>query len=46
LIANDEDAAVEFKSTGQSDIKEGNPQPGDEDAVVKTAAAFLNTDGV
>jgi len=45
LIANDEDAAVEFKSTGRWDIKTEQRSPAIEDAVVKTVAAFLNTDG-
>lgn len=45
LIANDEDAAVEFKSTARWDINEGKRNPAMEDAVVKTIAAFLNTDG-
>ncbi len=45
LIANDEDAAVEFKSTGRWDIDKGERSPAMEDAVVKTVAAFLNTDG-
>jgi len=45
LIANDEDAAVEFKSTARWDIREERRNPAIEDAIVKTAAAFLNTDG-
>jgi type I restriction enzyme, R subunit len=45
LIANDEDAAVEFKSTGRWDTKLGERNPAMEDVVVKTVAAFLNTDG-
>jgi type I restriction enzyme R subunit len=45
LIANDEDAAVEFKSTGRWDIAKSERNPAMEDAVVKTVAAFLNTDG-
>lgn len=45
LIANDEDDAVEFKSTARWDIRESARNPALEDAVVKTVAAFLNTDG-
>jgi type I restriction enzyme R subunit len=45
LIANDEDYAVEFKSTARWDIRENKPSKAMEDAVVKTVAAFLNTDG-
>jgi type I restriction enzyme R subunit len=45
VIANDEDFAVEFKSTARWDIREGRPNKLIEDAVVKTVAGFLNTDG-
>jgi len=45
LIANDEDYAVEFKSTARWDVREGQPSKAMEDSVVKTVAAFLNTDG-
>jgi type I restriction enzyme R subunit len=45
VIANDEDFAVEFKSTARWDIREGRPNRAMEDAVVKTVAGFLNTDG-
>jgi type I restriction enzyme, R subunit len=45
LLANDEDAAVEFKSTGRWDIRNEERSPVIEDAIVKTVAAFLNTDG-
>ncbi len=45
LIANDEDDAVEFKSTARWDLKEQKRNPAMEDAIVKTVAAFLNTDG-
>ncbi len=45
LIANDEDAAVEFKSTARWDLREGTKNKAMEDAVVKTIAGFLNTDG-
>ncbi len=36
---------MEFKSTARWDIKEGKPNKAMEDAVVKTVAGFLNTDG-
>ena len=42
LIANDEDDAVEFKSTARWDVREAQRSPAMEDAIVKTAAAFLN----
>lgn len=45
LIDNDEDYAVEFKSTARWDLREGQPSKAMEDAIVKTIAAFLNTDG-
>lgn len=45
VITNDEDFAVEFKSTARWDIKEGKPNKAIEDAIVKTVAGFLNTDG-
>ncbi len=45
LIANDEDDAVEYKSTARWDIREERRNPAIEDAIVKTVAAFLNTDG-
>jgi type I restriction enzyme R subunit len=45
IIANDEDFAVEFKSTARWDVREGKPSKAMEDAVVKTIAGFLNTDG-
>jgi len=45
LIDNDEDSAVEFKSTARWDLREGQPSRAMEDAIVKTIAAFLNTDG-
>jgi type I restriction enzyme R subunit len=45
LIANDEDHAVEFKSTARWDLREDKPNKAIEDAVVKTVAGFLNTDG-
>ncbi len=45
IIDNDEDFAVEFKSTARWDLKEDKPNKLVEDAVVKTVAGFLNTDG-
>lgn len=45
LIANDEDFAVEFKSTARWDMREGRRNKAMEDAVVKTVAGFLNADG-
>lgn len=45
LIGNDEDYAVEFKSTARWDLRENRPNKAIEDAIVKTIAAFLNTDG-
>jgi type I restriction enzyme, R subunit len=45
IITNDEDFAVEFKSTARWDIKAGRPNKAMEDVVVKTVAGFLNTDG-
>ena len=45
LITNDEDSAVEFKSTARRDIQLQQRNPAIEDAIVKTVAALLNTDG-
>lgn len=45
LIQNDEDYAVEFKSTARWDLRESKPNKAMEDAVVKTVAGFLNSDG-
>jgi len=45
IIDNDEDFAVEFKSTARRDLREDKPNKLVEDAVVKTVAGFLNTDG-
>jgi predicted HTH transcriptional regulator len=45
LIDNDEDFAVEFKSTTRWDLRENQPSKAMEDAIVKTVAGFLNTDG-
>ncbi len=45
IVANDEDYSVEFKSTARWDLREDKPNKVMEDAVVKTVAGFLNTDG-
>ena len=45
IIDSDEDFAVEFKSTARWDIREERPSKIMEDAIVKTVAGFLNTDG-
>ena len=45
LIDNDEDYAVEFKSTARWDLRENVASKAMEDAVVKTVAGFLNADG-
>jgi type I restriction enzyme R subunit len=45
LIENDEDAAVEFKSTARWDLREDQPSKTIEDAIVKTVAGFLNSQG-
>jgi type I restriction enzyme R subunit len=45
LIENDEDDSVEFKSTARWDLREQRRNRALEDAVVKTVAAFLNTEG-
>jgi type I restriction enzyme R subunit len=45
IIDNDEDFAVEFKSTARWDLREAQPSKIMEDAIVKTVAGFLNTDG-
>ena len=45
LLQNDEDYSVEFKSTARWDIRENKPSKAIEDAIVKTVAAFLNTEG-
>jgi type I restriction enzyme, R subunit len=45
LIDNDEDDAVEFKSTARWDLREQRRNSALEDAIVKTVAAFLNTEG-
>ncbi|HEY6780101.1 MAG TPA: ATP-binding protein, partial [Thermoleophilaceae bacterium] len=45
LIDGDETFAVEFKSTARWNVREGSKDKRMEDAVVKTIAGFLNTDG-
>jgi type I restriction enzyme R subunit len=45
LIDNNEDYTVDFKSTARWDLRENQPSRAMEDAIVKTVAAFLNTDG-
>jgi type I restriction enzyme R subunit len=45
LVENDEDYAVEFKSTARWDLRENQPSKVIEDAIVKTVAGFLNSDG-
>ncbi len=45
LIAEDESFAVEFKSTARWNLQENRKDKRMEDAVVKTIAGFLNTDG-
>ncbi len=45
LIENDEDYAVEFKSTARWDLRENQPSKAMEDAIVKTVAGFLNAEG-
>jgi type I restriction enzyme R subunit len=45
LLENDEDDAVEFKSTARWDLREERRNPALEDAIVKTVAAFLNCEG-
>jgi len=45
IVANDEDFVVEFKSTARWDVREDRANKAMEDAVVKTVAGFLNTDG-
>jgi type I restriction enzyme R subunit len=45
ILADNEDFTVEFKSTARWDLREGKPNKAMEDAVVKTIAGFLNTDG-
>ena len=45
LISGDETFAVEFKSTARWNVREHAKDKRMEDAVVKTIAGFLNTDG-
>jgi type I restriction enzyme R subunit len=45
LIAGDETYQVEFKSTARWNLRDGCKDKRMEDAVVKTIAGFLNTDG-
>jgi type I restriction enzyme R subunit len=45
LLDNDEDDAVEFKSTARWDVREERRNPVLEDAIVKTVASFLNCEG-
>lgn len=45
LVRNDEDFAVEFKSTARWDLRDHTKSKAIEDAVVKTIAGFLNTEG-
>lgn len=45
LIENDEDYAVEFKSTARWNLRENQPSKAMEDAIVKTVAGFLNSEG-
>jgi len=45
LVDNDEDYAVEFKSTARWDLRENQASKAMEDAIVKTVAGFLNSDG-
>jgi type I restriction enzyme, R subunit len=45
LLAVDEIKDVEYKSTGRWNVREAKRDKAMEDAVIKTVAAFLNTDG-
>jgi Putative DNA-binding domain len=45
LIAKDESGTLEFKSSARWDFNQGKQSKTIEDVVVKTVAAFLNTDG-
>lgn len=45
IIDHDEDFTVKFKSTARWDLRGSRPNKAMEDAVVKTVAGFLNTDG-
>jgi hypothetical protein len=45
LIAKDESGTLEFKSSARWDFKQGKQSKIIEEVIVKTVAAFLNTDG-
>jgi type I restriction enzyme, R subunit len=45
LLASDETYEVEFKSTARWNLRDTCKDQRMEDAVVKTVAGFLNTDG-
>jgi predicted HTH transcriptional regulator len=45
LIAQGESATLEFKSTARWDLKENKKNPALEQVILKTIAAFLNTEG-
>jgi Alw26I/Eco31I/Esp3I family type II restriction m6 adenine DNA methyltransferase len=45
LIAKGESAQLEFKSTARWDLKENKKNPVMEEVILKTVAAFLNSDG-
>ncbi|MCP2328442.1 hypothetical protein HDA40_006949 [Hamadaea flava] len=45
LLAQPESAHLEFKSTARWNLRSEKKDPAIEDAVLKTVAAFLNTDG-
>lgn len=45
LIAQGESAQLEFKSTARWDLKENKKNPVMEEVILKTVAAFLNSDG-
>jgi type I restriction enzyme R subunit len=45
LLVADETGDVEYKSTARWNVVEGKQDKAMEDAVIKTVAAFLNTDG-
>jgi hypothetical protein len=45
LLAQPESVHLEFKSTARWNLRSGKKDPAIEDAVLKTVAAFLNTDG-
>lgn len=45
IIDNDEDFAVEFKSTARWDLRQNQPSKLMEDSITKTVAGFLNAEG-